>query len=347
MHGFGLLPWAPPLVTDTATADGYSRVRLARHLLPRAIGEFAEDRCSQFAAAIAYHVLFSLFPLAIVLTAIFGLVVRTTGVQADVIDAITRSLPLSAAGTQDVRDLLQTTTGGLSTLGLFGFVGVLYSASGMMAAIRTAINAAFDVEDTRPFLKGKLVDLSLVGAAALAVTASLALTVTVRVLRTQARTTAGIDLSAGWVSVVVGVALPFVIACGIVFAVLRFVPAAEVASRHAAVVAAVVTALFVIAQNLFALYVSNFADYNAIYGSLGAIVAFMFFVYLSALLLLLGAEVTSEWPASERALRRGEVEEGPPVSVQARQLLRGLWTRERHEEAERERRRAEPRTDRS
>jgi len=314
----------------------YSRGDLVRHLASRSIAEFSDDRCPQFAAAIAYHVLFALFPLAIALTAVFGIVVRLAGVQADVIDNIAGLLPLSANGTQRLRDLLRDVTGNLSALGLLGVVGVLYSASGMMTAIRVSVNAAFDVEEARPFIKGRLVDLGLVFVTGLAVLASVSLTLAVRFVDADAGATAQIALGGSWGSWVLGVVLPFVAAAGTTFAILRYVPAAPVRTRHAAFVGLGLAVVFVVAENAFALYVSNFANYNAIYGSLGAIIAFMFFVYLSAMLLLFGAEVASEWPKVVRALERGSAQKSPPAAVQARQMLRGLWTRERQREGERE-----------
>jgi Virulence factor BrkB len=80
-------------------------------------------------------------------------------------------------------------------------------------------------------------------------------------------------------------------------------------------------------QHLFALYVRSFGHYNAIYGSLGAVIAFMFFVYLSAEFLLLGAEMASEWPRVRDRLERGDTEQGPPFGQQLKAGLRGLWQR--------------------
>jgi membrane protein len=311
------------------------RRRLAIQLAQRSLAEFADDHCAQFAASISYHVLFSLFPLAILLTAVFGIVVRTTGVQADVIDAIAGALPLSDSGTDEIRQLLRGATSDLSTLGLIGIVGVLYSASGMMAAIRAALNNAFDAGQPRPFLKGKLIDVGLVGGAAVAATASLASTIAVQVIGHQPHADAQVG-TGGWSSWVLGIAVPLVLSFAIVLGLYRFVPATRVRARHAVPVASGVACTFVLSENLFALYVRHFADYNAIYGSLGAIVAFMFFVYLTSMVFLLGAEVTSEWPRAALAVERGSTEPAAPFREQVRQFLRGLWVEERKREQERE-----------
>jgi membrane protein len=137
-------------------------------LVTRAVAEFLEDDCGHLAAAIAYRVLFSLFPLAIVLAGVFGIVVNVTGTRADVVDLIVRQAPLSHNGDRRLRDLLEGATSSRSAFGLLGIVGIVYAASGMMAAIRTALNRAWDVDEPRPFLKGKLVDVGLILAVGLA-----------------------------------------------------------------------------------------------------------------------------------------------------------------------------------
>ena len=86
----------------------------------RSLAEFARDRCSQHAASIAYHVLFSLFPLAIVLAGASSLVLHATGSRAHVVDTIVRNLPLSASGARDIRELLLGATSSTAGLGLIG-----------------------------------------------------------------------------------------------------------------------------------------------------------------------------------------------------------------------------------
>jgi membrane protein len=299
-------------------------------LLQRTLAEYADDNCGQFAAAIAYHVLFSVFPLVIMLAAIFGIVVHLTGVQANLIDAIGRNVPLSSSGEARLRTLLKGTTGGLSAVGLVGVVGLLYSASGMMASVRVALGAAWDCEQSRPFLRGKLIDVGLVFATAAGALGSIGLTIGVRFVA-----------GGGWATFLLGVAAPFGYALVVVFLLYRLIPPCRVATRDAIGPAAAVAAVFVAAENLFAVYVRHFGNYNAIYGSLGAVVAFMFFVYLSATLFLLGAEAASELPRIRRAIELDEIEDGPPLPVQARDFLVGLWVQRRQEEGAKQEERVE------
>jgi membrane protein len=307
---------------DTAPGLGTRAFRgreFVARLLRRSLEQFAQDQCSQHAASIAYHVLFSLFPLAIVLAGASSLMLHATGSRADVIDTIVRNLPLSASGARDIRGLLLGATSSTAGLGLIAIIGLIYSASGMMTAVRTALNRAWDVQQPRPWLKGKLVDLGLVLAVATLGLGSLALTIAARFLSAHA----ALPASASWAA---SVLIPLALAFGTSLFLYRIIPAAEVRMRDTWPAALFVAALLVVLQNLFAFYVGNFAHYNAIYGSLGAVIAFMFFVYLAAELFLLGAEIASEWPRVRDELERdGPAQNGQPLASQTRAALRGLW----------------------
>jgi membrane protein len=287
----------------------------------RSVAEFLEDRCSLIGASIAYHVLFSLFPLMIVLAGAASLVVNASGLRAGLVHTVVHNLPLSASGQQQLRSLLLGATSRTAGLGLVAIVGLLYSASGMMAALRAALNQAWDVEDARPLLKGKLVDFALVFVIGTLSLASLALTITVRFLTTSAAVP-------GWAEGIAGICLPLGIAFLTVLCLYRLVPAADVHIADVWPAAVAVSVLLVVLQNLFALYVGNFGHYNAVYGSLGAVIAFMFFVYLAANIFLFGAELASEWPRV--AL---ELQQAPPRDHtrggfhQLAHAARRLWVR--------------------
>jgi len=298
------------------------RRKFASRLAARSLAEFSADRCSQFAASISYHVLFSIFPLAIVLAGTSAIVLHATGSRAQAVDTLVRNVPLSAKGADELRRLLLGATSKTSAVGLVGIVGLVYSASGMMSAIRVGLNEAWDVNEFRPFLRGKLVDVGLVFVVATLGLASLGVTIAARFADRIASAT---DVpGVGWIAWAVGVGAPLVTAFGVLLFVYCIVPAAEVRVRDTWPAALLTAALLVVAENLFAVYVGNFAHYNAVYGSLGAVIAFMFFVYLAASIFLLGAEMASEWPRVRAALERGE--EAPP-RVAARVAVRDLWTR--------------------
>ena len=281
------------------TRSPWARQALA--LLRRGISEFREDHCPQMAAAIAFHLLFSMFPLAIMAVGITGLITQNPHARDQVTSAVLQVVPLSGHGRQQLRGLLGSVSGGAGALGLLGLLGVLWSASGVMAAVRTALNIAWDTDAKRPFFRGKLVDLALIAGTFLATGATLGMTLAESVIRHGAgRLPHPLHSLAPAVVVIVSVALLFAI-----FAFLyRFVPAVPTRMRGIWPGALTAAAGFEAVQYGFSVYVAFFSHYNKVYGSLGTIVAFMFFVYLAAMVFLFGAEVASEY-ARLRAERFG------------------------------------------
>jgi membrane protein len=275
------------------------RPRIARValLLRRSVREFREDNCPQLAAAVSYHLLFSIFPLAITAVGALGLVTGSPRTRDSVISHLLTVLPLSADGQDELRTLVNSISGTGGAVGLIGLVGVIWSASGVMAAVRTAVNIAWDVEHRRPFVRGKLVDLALLLGTFVLLAATLGLVLLAGLVRnTAADLPRAAALLAG-PSALVFAGLAVLALLTATFATLYwFLPAVPVRLRDAltgAVVAAVGTGTL---QLGFSVYVSNFAHYNRVYGSLGAIIAFLFFVYLASMVFLFGAEVASEQP---------------------------------------------------
>src|SRR5438034_10440320 len=137
-------------------------------VVPDALQRFFADQCPQQAAAIAYRVLFSIAPLAIVLVSIFGLVLQDDSIRRDVVNTIVDALPVTAAGRKDVENALNAIATPATAAGLLSLLLFAWAATGMMTAIRKGLESAMHVTASRPLARGKLVDLALiVGAAVL------------------------------------------------------------------------------------------------------------------------------------------------------------------------------------
>ncbi len=141
-----------------------------------AIQSFFADHCAQHAAGIAYRVLFSIAPLAIVLVSIFGLVLTDDSVRQDVVNTIVDALPVSAAGTKDVEDAITNIASPASAVGLLSLFVFAWAATGMMAAIRQGLESAMGVDESRPMVRGKIVDLILIVGTAILVLITVGLT---------------------------------------------------------------------------------------------------------------------------------------------------------------------------
>ena len=299
MRGSGFLWWCRP----EAVAGSVLRLpwlRQALALLRRAFAEFRADHCPQMAAAISYRVLFSVFPLAIMAVGIIGLVTQDPHARDAVTAAVVKVVPLSSHGRQQPRGLLGSVSGGAGALGLLGLIGVIWSSSGVMAAVRTALNVAWDTDARRPFLRGKAVDLTLVADIFLVTGATLGLTVAASIIRRgdarlpdALRGLEPLAEAGAWLAVVAAsTALLFAN-----FAFLyRFVPAVPTRMGGIWPGAPAAAAGFEALQYGFSAYLAFFGHYNKVYGSLGAVVAFMFFIYLASMVFLFGAEIASGYP---------------------------------------------------
>ena len=282
-----------------------------RTLAGKAVGGFAADRAGQMAAAIAYYVLFSLFPLAIVVVACAGLFVDEATVREDVIDQVVGRVGLEGQNAEDIAELLQGSLTGFGALGLVGLIGLVWTASGVMTAVRASVNTAFGVEERRPFFRGKLLDIGFVFCVAPLLAASLAITFLVQLAGGAARAAEGrlgVGERVAEVAIQAASVLGTVAFSTLILAlVYRLVPARRPRMADVWVGAVGAAVLLEVAKQALALYFRWFGDYDAVYGSLGAVISFMVFVYVAAAILLLGAEASAEWPR----VRAGRYDRAP------------------------------------
>jgi membrane protein len=319
---------------STASRPGPFRFAFLAKLVEKSVRGFAADGSPHLAASIAYRVIFSIFPLAIVLTAAFGIVLRTTGLQADVVDTIVDNVPLSDDGQSRMRELLEGATGNLGSLGLLALLGLVYAATGMMASIRFALNRAWNVDEARPFLQGKAVDILLILCASVLVLLAAVLSVGAGFAERYAEdalSAAGIPSSV--VTWVFGAMVPVLLTFLAVVFLYRVVPAASPRLAEVWPAALAVAVVHATLQNVFAVYLRHFGKYNVVYGSLGAVLAFLFFVYLSSLAFLFGAQAAAHWSESLEESAREDPDEGPgaPLGRQVLDFLRSLVVRGRDE----------------
>jgi membrane protein len=283
--------------------------KLAR-VIPAAVERFFADQCPQLAAGIAYRVLFSIAPLAIVLVSMFGLVLQDDSVRDDVVNAVVDALPVSAPGRRDVENAITAIATPASAAGLVSLLVFVWAATGMMTAIRQGLERAMGVTESRPAVRGKLVDLALVVGAAVLVLVTVGITL-LGALVQKASGKVGEVLGIGGGTLAGGLihAASLAITIVVVMLLYRFVPARGLRFRDG-LVGAIVTALLfrLIALASGWIYVKT-TRLSVVYGSLTAAVVFLYSMYLYASALLLGAETAAAWsrppgPGGERLLAR-------------------------------------------
>jgi YihY family inner membrane protein len=235
-----------------------------------------------------------------------------------------------------VVDTLQGVADVSGPLSIVGLVGMAWAGTAMFGAVRKALNIAFDAESHRPIVQQKLVDLSLVAGLGVLLTASVASTGALRTLRTLSDENLGpLSTGSGFFWSIVPLFLPAVFSFLVFLIIFQYVPNTRTPFRSVWPGAAFATVLFELLKNLFAVYVANFNNYAGAYGALGILLLFLLWLYLASNILLVGAEVASEYPR----VMRGDYDNmstGPPQSIEdtVRRFARGLFLHHKDEEPE-------------
>lgn len=279
-------------------------------LFRRAIASFFADKCTSFAAAISYYALFSLFPLVLVVLSFLGFFIHSPSQRESAVSVIFRLL-----GQGVDRNALYTQVnafaGGRGGLGLASLVVGLWSASAVFSAIRTGLNAAWDVTKLQSYVERKALDLVMVLLLGLLLLLLLAATAFLTAVQHYSSHLFGNQI--GLLTHLLIALLPLLVPAAISFVAFAlmyyFVPHVELRPGDVWLGALVAALLFEAVQMGFGFYVSKFAHYDLVYGSLGAVITFLFFVYLSANILLLGGEITKQY-ADMRAGRESETMPG-------------------------------------
>ncbi|GAG39080.1 unnamed protein product [marine sediment metagenome] len=183
------------------------------------------------------------------------------------------------------------------SLSIVGLLGLALSASALFGAIRTSLNIAWDIETSRHFVKQKLLDLGMVAGVGVFFLLSIGTTALLRTTQEASSDILG-PLSSNtavfWRTI--PYLMPAIFSFGAFMVLYRFVPNAPIKVGDVWPGALIAAIFFEIIKNGFSFYLANFGRYDVIYGSLGAVVALLFWMYLSAVVLLFGAEVASEYP---------------------------------------------------
>ena len=248
------------------------------------ISDFFSNNCPYMAAGIAYWTLFSAFPLSLAAVSLLGFANPTSIEQEEMVARIIEQIPVSG---DYVLDLVERVAEARGALSFVAVLGLLISGSAVFAAIRKGINHAWHVTRPHPFFIGRGIDLLMLVFVGL-----LALIAGTNLVGLVARGASSIWF-VGEPVVSVGFDLGLLAASFIVLAILyRFVPYTEVEWRDVWLGALVGSLMAYVVRVAFSGFLINVNEFNLIYGSLGALMALLVWVYLSAMSLVLGAEVS-------------------------------------------------------
>jgi len=255
-------------------------------LAVRVTHELGDDDVSHMAAGVAYYAVLSLFPLLLGLIAIFGFFLPREEIQNQLLDFFARNLPGSVDALKNNIDSVIRLRG---AIGAVSIVLLLWSASNMFSALGRAINRAWDVHHDRPFYLRKLRDLTMaIGVGGLFLL-SMGATTVFSILRAW-------DLPfVSWAAESGARVLGVAFSLGIFLVLYKFMPNTKTRWRHIWIGAVIAAGLFEAAKALFVFYLRNFATYESVYGSVASMIVLLVWIYISAWILILGAEISAEY----------------------------------------------------
>lgn len=254
------------------------------------IHTFFRDNVSLMAAAISFYAMLSIIPLLLVFVSISGYVLNSSEYAFQkVSEFLVAVVPSSTTSTIEfLHDFVRKKV----IFGAIGIAGLIWAGSRIFSAVENSINVVWKVEAGRPFWKSKLLSMILVPASVLVLILSIMLTaiyafaakMTVPVFNVSLSEISGLGHT-------MQIIIPIVVSMLLFTLIYMYIPNRSI-PLISAVVGAVFAALFwEIAKLLFDIYVRNYADYARVYGSFGAMVIMVFWIYYSSFILLLGAEI--------------------------------------------------------
>lgn len=270
------------------------KVRLGElgKLLIKPIRKFVEDDMSSYAAALSFWVFFSLFPFILFLVTLLGFL-RIPNFFDWLVDQARTVMPEQATG--QVEQIVGQIRAGASG-GLLSFVVVvaLWSASAAVRMAMYALNLAYNVEEARP--AWKRYPLSIVYTLLLAVMVIVAVGLMLVGPKVMEWFAAQVGLGPLFVMLWAWLHLPVALLVLMVFVALVYYMFPNVDQPFRFITPGAILAVIVwLAASLgFSFYISNFADYAAIYGGVGTIVVLLLYIFISVAVLLFGAEVNAE-----------------------------------------------------
>lgn len=271
--------------------------------------EVTNDNVSIVAGGVAFYIFLAIFPALAAALAIYG-IYADPAQAAQQIESIAQFLP------SQVQDILKTQLGRIAqssqgALGVGALIGVLlslWSAAKGMKALMTALNIVYDEEDTRGFFKLNAMALGLTLGVIVFGLVALILIAAIPALLGNL----GLGEVVKWIVSLARWPILFLVVMTIIAVLYRYAPDRDRPQWQWNTPGAVIaTVLWLIASIAFSVYVSYSGSYNATYGSLAAVVILLFWLYLSAYVVMVGAE----WNAEMERQTRKDTTVGKPASM--------------------------------
>ena len=281
-------------------------------LIGRVVQELGDDDATHMAAGVSYYAVLSLFPLALGLSAILGMVAGSPHRQEEVIDFIVGYIPGSESF---VRDSVASAVNFRATLGIVSALSLLWMGNAIFGAITLAVNRAWDVPRNPPFYQNKPRQLALAVAVAILFLFSVSITgflqwaTSIDIAGNNLESLLGGEIIAGILKIPA-----LLVSFAIFIAIYKVLPNTRTHWRYIWLGALVAGILFEGGKYLFLWYLDNFARYDQMYGNIASVIVLMIWAYFSAFILILGAEIASEYGRLRLGVERGQPVGKPTTS---------------------------------
>ena len=275
--------------------------------LKRTFSEFKDDNLTDWAAALTYYAILSLFPALIALVSIVGLIADPATITRVLTDTISSLGPKSAVDT--FKGPIQSITANQGRAGIalvVGLAGALWTASGYVGAFMRASNAIYEIEEGRPFYKLRPLQLLVT----LVLELMLALVVLGLIVSGPLATAIGSAIGLGSTTITIFNIVKWpvlLLIVAVMLAILYYTaPNAKLPGfRWISPGSVLAVVVWIFASGAFAFYVANFGSYDKTYGTLAGVVTFLVWMWITNLAVLFGAELNAELERS-RELAAGE-----------------------------------------
>ncbi len=255
------------------------------------VNDFLSKNCPYIAGAIAFYTLFSLFPIILAIISVWGFFLGPDTDQVELAEQVAEVIPISS-------DFIAQTVRGVVSAkivtGVVAALGMMWASSAAFGAIRKGINTAWGIKKPRPFIKERLIDMTLVTGAGILMVALLFVAPTASSIH-RGLSLVFPDISFEFLSRVISQAVSPILSFSTFMVLYRYMPNTEVRFRDVWPGALFACLGFEGAKWVFLEYVNTYSMHNLLYGSVGAVMALLSWVYISAMILLFGALLTSRY----------------------------------------------------
>jgi membrane protein len=266
-------------------------IRLARGM----ISGFIETDGMLYAAAIAYFALLSLFQLAVLGILLLSFILGEARARLLVINQLVDYTPMSS---EDAIEITRAVLDAHVGIGFLAIPLLIFGGIGLFFALQRGVSRAFHTTRRANLLREQLVNLGLMALVGALLVVSLVIGLVAGVVQAAIEF---IDVPGGWwLAQLVGLVVPFSLSFAALLLIYRFIPAGRVTVKVVWIAALLGAAAFTVLQLLLTLYATRVADYADVFGPIGTAVVLVLFMFISSMIVLLGASLAHAKMVDER-----------------------------------------------